>query len=328
MSIIKEPKNFRFGRFKNNQTDHIRVGKAPAQGEAKAAMIIVTGYRESIEKYFEVINEMTERGVSVWIMDWYGQGGSTRFDKKDPLKMDSFDFDNHVTTLDVFVKKVKKELSEGEKKPLILMAHSMGGNIATRYLHDYKNVFDAAVLTAPMFGLGMNFMMKKVSKALIEFAKTTGNLSSYVPGEKKSKKSTDMYEGNELTSDKARHDAIRKIYVENPEIDMGGLTYRWLNETFKSIKVVNQPNYLEEIETPILMQISGRDTVLDVDAQKAAAKRLPNCTQRYVAGTKHEIWYERDGFRVLMLDAFDKFLGDLLQKHSYNLKGPKNQSPQ
>jgi lysophospholipase len=39
---------------------------------------MVGGFTECIEKYFETIANLAERGLSVWCLDWRGQGGSER----------------------------------------------------------------------------------------------------------------------------------------------------------------------------------------------------------------------------------------------------------
>ncbi|MBV8934190.1 MAG: alpha/beta hydrolase, partial [Alphaproteobacteria bacterium] len=39
---------------------------------------MVSGFAECIEKYFETVADLARRGLSVWCLDWRGQGGSER----------------------------------------------------------------------------------------------------------------------------------------------------------------------------------------------------------------------------------------------------------
>lgn len=65
----------------------LRAGrfKAPSDRPFKGTVCLFQGRGEFIEKYFEVIGELNERGFSVAALDWRGQGGSQRL-LKDPKR--------------------------------------------------------------------------------------------------------------------------------------------------------------------------------------------------------------------------------------------------
>jgi lysophospholipase len=44
----------------------------------RADCVMVGGFSECIEKYFETIGDLAARDLSVWCLDWRGQGGSER----------------------------------------------------------------------------------------------------------------------------------------------------------------------------------------------------------------------------------------------------------
>ena len=55
-------------------------------------IVIMPGYTEFIEKYYEVIGQLLDRGYSVLITDWRGQGGSERLlEDKYSGYVDSYD---------------------------------------------------------------------------------------------------------------------------------------------------------------------------------------------------------------------------------------------
>ena len=65
----------------------IQVGAQPAQryGVAstsrvpRANVMILTGYGESAETWFETVGNLTDQGYAVWVLERAGQGGSQRY---------------------------------------------------------------------------------------------------------------------------------------------------------------------------------------------------------------------------------------------------------
>src|SRR5690606_9259820 len=50
----------------------------PPYGQTRGTICVFHGRGEFIEKYFEVVSNLTARGFAVATMDWRGQGGSDR----------------------------------------------------------------------------------------------------------------------------------------------------------------------------------------------------------------------------------------------------------
>lgn len=303
---FREPAGFQWGEFIDSGGAKIRYGSLQPEGKSKGTMVIVPGFREPIEKYFEVIRERTARGFAVWIMDWRGQGGSERFLKENPQKMHSEGYSEHIETLYYFVNKVFKKTAE----PLILMAHSMGAHIGLRTLKEYPDVFDLAVLTAPMFNISIGFLPKSVARMIVRIAKTGGWLEKYIPfggdwnGE--------VFSGNAKTGDPDRFNVLGKIYKNKPELKMGASTYDWVFHTFASIDILNNEAFLKAIKIPVLIQISGKDTIVDNVATERACRLLSDCTHMYMPSARHEIWMEKDGLRSIWLEKVDVFLEERL----------------
>ncbi|MEM9899580.1 MAG: alpha/beta hydrolase, partial [Pseudomonadota bacterium] len=55
----------------------LRVGMFPRE-QAKGTFLVLTGWSEFIEKYFETVEELHARGFAAIAMDWRGQGLSER----------------------------------------------------------------------------------------------------------------------------------------------------------------------------------------------------------------------------------------------------------
>lgn len=301
---FKEPPGFQWGNFANAKGANIRYGSVQPAGVPKGTMVIVGGFREPIEKYFEVAREMTAKGFAVWLMDWRGQGGSDRYLKSTPQKMHGEGYGEHIETLHQFADTIVKK-SAG---PLVLMGHSMGAHLSLRYLKEHEGVFDSAVLTAPMLDVTTGGLAKSLARRLVSFAKTGGLLEKYMPGGGDWKDGRDPFQGNAKTTDPERFEVLHEIFKAKPELTMGDPTYGWVLHTFESIDILNAEAYLKAIKTPILMQISGDDAIVEKTASERAARLLPNCTQVNMPAAKHEIWMERDELRNQWLSVAATFL--------------------
>jgi len=63
---FEEPAGFQWGNFTNTKGAQIRYGSLQPEGAVKGTMVIVTGFRETIEKYFEVAREMAAKGAEIF----------------------------------------------------------------------------------------------------------------------------------------------------------------------------------------------------------------------------------------------------------------------
>jgi lysophospholipase len=301
---FEEPSNFKWGHFTDKGGHTIRYGVAQPVGESKGTIVLVHGFRETTEKYFEVIHDMIDRGFTVWSMDWHGQGGSDRFLPDHPQRMYSEGYDEHVETLHQFATTVVKPGAG----PMILMAHSMGAHIGLRYLNEHDGTFDSAVMTSPMCDIFTPGFPRSIVHMLIKGAEMGNMLGDYVPLAGDWGKKDADFTGNKVTSDHARHEVLVEIYKKNPALKMGEATYGWVKHTLQSIEVLKDESYLKAITTPVLMGIAGKDQIVRREAEERAAALMPNCTRRDVPDAKHEIWMERDELRAPWLESVSSFL--------------------
>lgn len=321
MSSFKEPDGFQWGTFQNPKGADIRYGHVAPEGEPRGRMVILPGFRESIEKYFEVVNEMAAKGFEVWVMDWRGQGGSERY-IKGSLKAHHEGYDEQIDTLHEFTQKVLPQ----DGAPLFMVAHSMGAHIGMRYLKEHEGVFDSALLTSPMIDIVTAGLPKPLARQMAKFAKAGHYLEKYIPGGT-DREARDAFEGNNRTSDIVRFEATNDVVENNPKLRIGDPTYGWIYHTFASIDVLNDEAYLKSIKTPILMEVSDNDRVVERSAQDRALSLLPNARKVDISGAKHEIWMEQDKFRSQWVQKADEFLDERLKAAGPSPKKPKPAAP-
>jgi lysophospholipase len=255
-----------------------------------------------MEKYSETIEELNHVGFNVYSFDWRGQGLSSRM-LENRHKGFIDDYEVYLNDLDLFFTKIVKSESV---HPLIIIAHSMGGHIALRFMHDHPEVADMAVLTSPMIDIFTSRLSKGLIKLITKIAIKAGFSQFYTIG---SRDYTDeKFKGNDLTSDPVRFTDAKNAITNNPDLALGGATYRWLSATLKSIDILTQPGFAEEISTPILMVIAGNDKIVSIQAQKKICTNLPNCELKEIPDARHEIFKETDDVRSIFWREFKRFI--------------------
>lgn len=272
----------------------------------RGSIILLPGASEFIEKYFEIINELIERDFSVVVLDWRGQGLSSR-PLKNPQKHHYTSFDSLVLDLDSLINTLAKT---DLPKPFHIMAHSMGGHIGLRYLHDHAGLIKSAILTAPMVDVHYAGLPVWFVKGLIALMGALGKLESYaiLQGDY-NRGAGGNYKMDLLTSDPERFEDEHYQITQNPKLVIGGKTFQWLKAAMQSIDILNAEGYAEAIETPItIIQASG-DKLVRNDRQEAFAHRLPQGHFYKVAGSRHEILKEQDAYRQAFWDIFDEKYG-------------------
>src|SRR3954471_17892616 len=100
----------------------LRAALFSPSGPARGSVVVSPGRSEPIEKYFEVVQDLLDRGFVVLVHDWRGQGLSHR-DLPDRLK-------GHAKGYKAFLDDYRRLLDAFEErmpKPWVAVGHSMGG---------------------------------------------------------------------------------------------------------------------------------------------------------------------------------------------------------
>ena len=312
------PDGLEYGHFKNADGAAIRYAVAPppadrlVDGKPTGVVVLVTGFRESTERYYERIREHQERGEIVYTMDWRGQGGSQRYNKNLPQRPGAQGYEHDAADLEQFITEVAKIEERHPGIPKTLHAHSMGGNLALRYLHEHQDQMDAAVITAPMMQIRTGWMPPWAARQISKIAEYFGAGDRYLPG-------TGDWHERELKSlqrincnREIRQNLQTLFYRDMPENRMGGPTFAWLREAFRSIAIVRDPKFLSEIRTPIFLATAGRDKLVSTSATHKAAKHLPNVQVEHFKDGLHSLWMEHDSIRDRLWNLTDRFLNRTL----------------
>ena len=181
----------------------------------------MNGQTEFIEKYFEVIDELRGRGFSVITFDWRGQGGSDRL-LPDPRKAHIADFAEYDRDLDTVLRQTVKPLALQLGLPVIAMAHSMGGHILIRRLHDVRDEFAAAILCAPMLGINPRGAPWWVVEKMAAYLNRRGPSTEFVWGMAARDQLKLPFSLQIVTSDPTRYARNQALLAADPDLRVMG----------------------------------------------------------------------------------------------------------
>jgi alpha-beta hydrolase superfamily lysophospholipase len=274
----------------------LRAALFTPKGAPRGSVVLSTGRTECIEKYFEVIDELLERGFVVLAQEWRGQGLSHR-DLPDRLK-------GHAKGYQTFLDDYHALLAAFESrmpKPWLAVGHSMGGCLTLLALAKGEaNRFSGAVLSAPMLGVRMPSM----SGFLIGLKMLLGQGGDYARPPA-ADPYTEAFEGNVLTSDPKRFARGRALIAANRDLALATPTWGWIDFAVKATRYLGEAANLRGVTLPVTIVSAGHDQLVKDDAQRTAASNLPHGKFVSIPGAEHEILMETDAKRAPFWAEFD-----------------------
>lgn len=297
------PENVVSGTIKTPDGAELRFARwAPPAGR-KGTVCVFTGRSEMIEKYFETVRDLRDRGFAVAMIDWRGQGHSSRR-LRDSRKGYVQSFTDYEVDAETFVQQV---VLPDCPPPYYALAHSMGGTVLLRTAYAGKRWFDRIVLSAPMIdlpGRRTGFPVRMLLRGL-RFA---GQGGRYVPGGSDALTGIDSFVNNTLTSDTVRFARNAAVLDEDPTLGVASPTIAWADAAFRAMHTFRRTDYPSQIRQPILMLAASSDAVVSTAAIEEFAYHLRAGSHLVIAGSRHEILQEQDRYRGQFWAAFDAFV--------------------
>ena len=282
----------------------LRTAHWPAPGEVRGTFVVLTGRAEFIEKYEETAQALLARGFEVFAMDWRNQGLSTR-PLANPQVHHVEDFTALADDLEVFLSRVVAPRARG---PLLMLAHSMGGLVATLHAARHPDRFRAAILSAPMHGINLRGFPVRLARALAAAACALGCGARYAFGQGDYDARDAAFAGNVITADPRRYAVFHDAYRDRPDLRVGGVSFAWLRAAFRAADAVRTTEPLDRVRYPVLLLSAPGDLVVDSRAQEAVARRWPGGTLVSYPDARHEVLMECDAIRDQVWADIDAFL--------------------
>jgi lysophospholipase len=270
------------------------------RSDPRGSIIIYPGRTEFIEKYLETVEDFTDRGFTVLVMDPRGQGLSDRM-TDDPLKSYVEDFQDYAEDL----AGVTSQFSPLLPKPHIVVGHSMGGCVALQAVISGVMRPSAVVGSAPM--LGLYDVSTPIMIGAVRLLSALGMAKKELPFQRGRSGIPVPFESNKLTSDPERYKKWSAYFNNVERIRLGPPTYGWIVQAVRSMNFVNKN--ADKLKIPALIVAAGADPIVEPRSNEEFAQKA-GATFAVVPGALHELFLERDQYRDQFFSAFDKFLSD------------------
>lgn len=277
---------------------------ATGGGEARGSLLFMPGRGDFYEKYLETLSYWAGKGWRVTAADWRGQGASGR------LGADAVT--GHVPDFALWVGDLAALWTDWRAHtpgPHVLVAHSMGGQVALRAVAEGRIAPDALVLSAPMLDVAGPPLPRALLHTAARAMSALGDPRrpawkwSEKPGQVPAER--DML----LTGDRDRYADELWWRDHHPELVMGPASWGWVERAFASMRGLERPGVLEAVHIPILIIAAEHDRLVGFAGIERAAARLPRGELvRFGPEARHELLREEDEVRNRALIAIDDFL--------------------
>lgn len=302
---FQQPEDWQWGTMNTREGYTLRTGSLARHEKPVANLIIGPGMREFAEKYFETIQDFSNRGYNIYFINWMGQGGSQsnlpgRFHRLTNV----FGFGNDAQSLSDYA-----ENCIPDNAPKVYLGHSTGALIGLLAMVKEPKLFAAAVALTPFLGFS-DKRAKLLHAALKKLNLSEKLLGFYIPFGKDWLKRSDPKSGlkpQDYSADPIRMKLSDEWTSANPKLRTGDLTLGGFLEAWESIATLEKPGVVEKMTTPTMLVSGGREKIISNTSVFNMASRIPGAIHIHIAASHHETLMETDEIRNPVIHNVDGF---------------------
>lgn len=269
-----------------NTSDDRRLRAAFWPGGSRGTVLIFPGRTEFVEKYGRIAAALAGAGFSSAAIDWRGQGLADRL-ADDPALGHVDDFAEYGRDAAAFAAWLASVAAA--PRPWFLLAHSMGGAIGLRALHQGLDVA-AACFTGPMWGIRLPLALRPLAHLLARLSRPLGFARRYTPGSGPRNYVFEAgFSGNLLTSDRESFDWMAEQMRAHPEMTIGGPSFGWLDAALREIAALRR---LPPPPCPVQVWLGQDEAIVDAAAVTRLVARWPGARLETMPGARHEVLME------------------------------------
>ena len=278
-----------------------RYGVSAPHRAPRGQLLILPGYGESAEGWFETARDLNARGYTVWILERQGQGGSERASPwRDLGHVASFSPD--VTATRAMAKAVIRPTG---RVPFVILGHGDGGLVALRALEEGLQA-DRAILSSANFDVADPPRPKMQLVRLARWARGLKLGFLRYPGQPGWKRDGEDGFGARLTHDRTRGAVQQAWQLANPDLRMGAPSLAWYAAFYDAVDATGRS--LKQVSAPVVMIEAGEDVKALGAPRGAVCAALPRCTEIRYPTARYALHLEADPVRDRWLKAVDDAL--------------------
>jgi lysophospholipase len=273
----------------------IRVGHWTG-ADLKGTVLIFPGRTEYVEKYGDAAREFLAANYATVAIDWRGQGLADRMAEDRRM--------GHVGKFADYQKDVSAVLAHikalGLPEPYYMVAHSMGGCIGLRSLHEGLPV-KATAFSAPMWGIGLSPVLRPGAWAVSSIASVLGKDAVMSPGQSPiTYVLREDFDINTLTKDREMWDRLVLQLKTHPDLSLGGPSLRWLGESLREMLHLSNRT---SPSMPTVTFLGTNEDIVDPQRIKDRMAKWPNGTLHMIEKGEHEVMLEIPETRRFVYDT-------------------------
>lgn len=242
-------------------------------GDLRSVVILVHGLGEHAGRYGHVAEALVAAGHGVFALDHRGHGKSSG--KRAYVKS----YDEFMRDLAQFRRMVE---AEHPGVPVVMLGHSMGGNLVMGHVLGNQDGLAGIVLSGPALQVGDDFSPVQL--------KVFSLLAKVAPGLRPQGLSADAI---------SRDPAVVEAYRNDPLVFTGKISAGLGAALIGAMQ--SFPARYPELHLPILLLHGTEDQLADIAGSRAleAAATNADVTAHYYEGLYHEVFNEPEQDRVL-----------------------------
>jgi acylglycerol lipase len=235
-------------------------------GTPRAVLLVNHGLAEHSGRYINLVNYLVPRGYAIYGFDHRGHG------KSPGLRGYVEDFSDFVNDLGIFLSRVRLEYPNTK---IFIIAHSVGGTIATVYTLNNQDQFDGLILSGPTLKVGAS-----VSQGLVFLAPL---LSLLIPR-------AGLYTID--ASATSRDKAVVAAYLNDSLVYTGKIRVKLGVEILKTTQTLAPQ--MSKIHLPIMILHGTEDRLSDPEGSRLLFDRVRSDDKilKFFPGFFHEIFNE------------------------------------
>ena len=271
----------------------------------RARVLILPGFTEFVEKHAQTMTLLADMQLESLVLDWPGQGRSTRLTRYANTLIHSDGFEQHLACLNAVAR--KEGFTDDGDVPLFLFGHSMGGHLAMRQAAEYMPRCAGVVITAPMIlppvrPAGLVLLLAQMFCGL-GFARYPVLFRHQAP------RGPDFYPENKLTRDPEGYAVQPMWWARDPRLNGYGASFGWVRAAYAScLATTADRDWMKRFPLPLSAHIAGDERIVDDATIRQMLPLVPGAEVYDYPDARHELLLELPEVRAALWQRVADFI--------------------